>query len=123
MIQVSEAFLQATSDDVIHPTSYIVLGDECIVPVSYQLQDAVYDEDSQSFLGTFISRYGEMVLFAEHELSLQDEKFQLYTGFQHREHSIFTRFRRSCTTFRKQYGLRMQGSSLINHCSGRYHIH
>ena len=82
MIQVSEAFLQATSDDVIHPTSYIVLGDECIVPVSYQLQDAVYDEDSQSFLGTFISRYGEMVLFAEHELSLQDEKFQLYTGFQ-----------------------------------------
>lgn len=82
MIQVSEAFLQATSDDVIHPTSYIVLGDERIVPVSYQLQDAVYDEDSQSFLGTFISRYGEMVLFAEHELSLQDEKFQLYTGFQ-----------------------------------------
>lgn len=43
MIQVSEAFLQATSDDVIHPTSYIVLGDERIVPVSYQLQDAVYD--------------------------------------------------------------------------------
>lgn len=82
MIQVSEAFLQATSDDVIHPTSYIMLGDERIVPVSYQLQDAVYDEDSQSFLGTFISRYGEMVLYAEHELSLQDEKFQLYTGFQ-----------------------------------------
>ena len=82
MIQVSEAFLQATSDDVIHPISYIVLGDERIVPVSYQLQDAVYDEDSQSFLGTFISRYGEMVLYAEHELSLQDEKFQLYTGFQ-----------------------------------------
>ena len=35
------------------------------------------NEDSRNFLGTFISRYGEMVLYAEHELSLQDEKFQL----------------------------------------------
>ncbi|MFQ6814572.1 MAG: hypothetical protein ACLRS2_19735 [[Clostridium] innocuum] len=118
MMKASEAFLRAACDDVIHTASYIILGDERIVPVSYQLQDAVYDEDSQNFLGTFISRYGEMVLYAEHELSLQDEKFQLYTGFQLpddavwntycKEHSIFMRFRRSCTTFRKQYGLRMQ---------------
>lgn len=82
MSKVSEAFLRAASGDVIHPASYIVLGDEHIIPVSYQLQDAVYDEDSQNFLGTFISRYGEMVLYSEHELLLQDEKFQLYTGFQ-----------------------------------------
>ena len=81
-MKASEAFLRAACDDVIHTASYIILGDERIVPVSYQLQDAVYDEDSQNFLGTFISRYGEMVLYAEHELSLQDEKFQLYTGFQ-----------------------------------------
>lgn len=82
MIKVSEAFADAAGADVIHPASYIVLGDERIVPVSYQLQDAVYDEDSQNFLGTFISRYGEMVLILEHELPLQDEQFQLYTGFQ-----------------------------------------
>lgn len=82
MSKVSEAFLRAASGDVIHPASYIVLGDEHIIPVSYQLQDAIYDEDSQNFLGTFISRYGEMVLYSEHELLLQDEKFQLYTGFQ-----------------------------------------
>lgn len=82
MIKVSEAFADAAGADVIHPASYIVLGDERIVPVSYQLQDAVYDEDSQNFLGTFISRYGEMVLILERELPLQDEQFQLYTGFQ-----------------------------------------
>ena len=82
MIKVSEAFADAAGADVIHPASYIVLGDEPIVPVSYQLQDAVYDEDSQNFLGTFISRYGEMVLILERELPLQDEQFQLYTGFQ-----------------------------------------
>lgn len=82
MIKVSEAFAHAAGADVIHPASYIVLGDERIVPVSYQLQDAVYDEDSQNFLGTFISRYGEMVLILERELPLQDEQFQLYTGFQ-----------------------------------------
>ncbi|RJV92082.1 hypothetical protein DWX45_04130 [Erysipelotrichaceae bacterium AF19-24AC] len=82
MIKVSEAFADAAGADVIHPASYIILGDERIVPVSYQLQDAVYDEDSQNFLGTFISRYGEMVLILERELPLQDEQFQLYTGFQ-----------------------------------------
>lgn len=82
MINVSEAFADAAGADVIHPASYIVLGDERIVPVSYQLQDAVYDEDSQNFLGTFISCYGEMVLILERELPLQDEQFQLYTGFQ-----------------------------------------
>lgn len=82
MIKVSEAFADAAGADVIHPASYIVLGDERIVPVSYQLQDAVYDADSQNFLGTFISRYGEMVLILERELPLQDEQFQLYTGFQ-----------------------------------------
>ena len=82
MIKVSEAFAHAAGADVIHPASYIVLGDERIAPVSYQLQDAVYDEDSQNFLGTFISRYGEMVLILERELPLQDEQFQLYTGFQ-----------------------------------------
>lgn len=82
MIKVSEAFADAAGAYVIHPASYIVLGDERIVPVSYQLQDAVYDEDSQNFLGTFISRYGEMVLILERELPLQDEQFQLYTGFQ-----------------------------------------
>ena len=82
MINVSEAFADAAGADGIHPASYIVLGDERIVPVSYQLQDAVYDEDSQNFLGTFISCYGEMVLILERELPLQDEQFQLYTGFQ-----------------------------------------
>ena len=43
MMKASEAFLRAACDDVIHSASYIILGDERIVPVSYQLQDAVYD--------------------------------------------------------------------------------
>lgn len=82
VLSTSKEFQDALFAEVIKVSAYIVMADQKIIPTSFRLYDDIYDEDSQNFLGTFISRYGEMVLSQVESLSLENQQFQLYCGVE-----------------------------------------
>lgn len=80
MYVTSPEFQAAVKADVIETSAYITIQNTNYIPSVLTIHDEIFDGDKGQFIGTFIAKYGEMQIYMDEDISLENVEFQVFIG-------------------------------------------